>query len=51
MKLNPKDANSLYVRGVIKQKTGDAAGGDADITAAKAIKASVADDNAAYGVK
>ena len=51
VKLSPKDASSLYVRGVIKLKTGDQAGGDADIAAAKAIKASVADDNAAYGVK
>lgn len=51
VKLNPKDASSLYIRGVIKRKIGDATGGDADIAAAKAIRASVVDDDAAFGVK
>ncbi len=45
---NAKDAYSLYGRGVAKSKSGDAAGGDADIAAAKAIKADIAE---VYGAK
>jgi tetratricopeptide (TPR) repeat protein len=37
------DAESLFARGVAKVKLGDSAGGNADIAAAKAIKADVAD--------
>ena len=44
-------ADWLYVRGVAKLKKGDTAGGNADITSAKAIKADIADEYATYGVK
>ena len=38
---NPKDATSLYNRGVAKQKAGDAVGGDVDVIAARAIDPNV----------
>ncbi len=50
LKINPKLPGALYGRGLAKQKTGDQAGGDADIAAAKAIKATIADEFAKYGV-
>ena len=37
IKLDQKDAKAFYERGLTKSKAGDAAGGDADIAAAKAI--------------
>lgn len=43
LKLNPKLALALYGRGLAKQKKGDAAGGEADITAAKAMRTNVAE--------
>ncbi len=48
---NQKDADSLYGRGVAKLKSGDTAGGDADIAAAKVIKPDIAGDYASYGIK
>jgi membrane associated rhomboid family serine protease len=50
LKLNPKQAGSLYGRGLAKLKKGDAAGGEADIAAAKAIHADIAEQFARYGV-
>ncbi len=51
-KLEPKDAPGiLYVLGLIKQKMGDAAGADAQITAAKALNPRIAEDAAASGVR
>jgi tetratricopeptide (TPR) repeat protein len=51
-KLEPKDAPGiLYVLGLIKQKKGDAVGGDAQITAAKALNPRIAEDAAASGVR
>ena len=50
MKLDANDAGSLYGRGVAKIKGGDRTGGDADITAAKVLKANIADDFTKYGV-
>ena len=50
LKLDPRMAASLYGRGLAKQKKGDQAGGDADIAAAKAINATIADGFAKYGV-
>lgn len=41
LKISPKQAVSLFVRGLAKQKLGDAAGGTSDITAAKAIDSDV----------
>jgi hypothetical protein len=51
LKLNPKVATSLYGRGLAKQRKGDAAGGEEDIVAAKAIEPKIADKLAGYGVK
>ncbi|SRR5579862_26436 len=42
--------SSLFMRGVAKRKSGDIAGGDADVAAAKAIDAGIADEYAKYGV-
>ena len=50
LKTNPKLADSLYGRGLAKQKKGDQAGGDADIAAARAIQADIADEFAKYGM-
>ena len=47
---NANDAESLYARGVAKLKKGDAAGGNADIVAAKAIKPDIAAVSADYGI-
>ena len=48
---NPKDAGSLYGRGVAKLKSGNTADGNADITAAKAIRPDIAEVYSGYGVK
>ena len=50
LKLNPKQAGSLYGRGLAKLKKGDAVGGEADIGAAKAIQADIAEEFERYGV-
>ena len=50
LKINPQRAYSLYGRGLAKQRKGDQTGGDADIAAAKAIKATIADEFAKYGM-
>ena len=41
---------TLYVRGVAKRKLGDAAAGDADIAAAKALDPKIVETAAGYGV-
>jgi tetratricopeptide (TPR) repeat protein len=46
----PNLAKSLYGRGLAKLKKGDAVGGEADITAAKAIQAGIVEEFARYGV-
>ena len=52
LKRNPKIAASLYGRGLAKRNKGDNAGGNADIAAAKAIQANIAEEMATvYGVK
>ena len=51
LRLKPKLASALYGRGLAKLKKGDAAGGNADLAAAKAINATIADDFAHYGVR
>src|SRR5262249_4155407 len=48
---SPDHADWLYVRGVAKLRKGDAAGGNADIASAKAMKADIADEYATYGLK
>jgi tetratricopeptide (TPR) repeat protein len=50
LRRTPKKAGSLYGRGVAKLKKGDVGGGEADIAAAKAIQADIADEFARYGV-
>ncbi len=49
----PQQTPSLYMRGMTKQKLGDAAGGEADISAAKAVDANVASlfENGDIGAK
>ena len=51
LKLNPKLASSLYGRSMAKRKKGDATGGDADMAAAKAIQADIAEKMAIYGIR
>ncbi len=51
LKFNPQQAGSLYGRGLAKQKKGDNAGGEADIMAAKAIRADIVEEFARYGIK
>ena len=47
---NPNLPGSLYVRGLARLKSGDTAGGSADIAAAKQMDAKIADTYAGYGV-
>lgn len=51
LEANSKLATSLYGRGLAKLRNGDRAGADADMAAAKAIKADVAEELARYGIK
>lgn len=51
LRFEPKLARALYRRGLAKVKKGDAAGGNADLAAAKATNATIADDFAHYGVQ
>ena len=48
---NPEIAHWLYSRGVAKVRSGNTAGGEADMAAAKAIQADIAEVYAGYGVK
>lgn len=50
LKITPDDATSLFGRGVARHRTGDKAGGDADIAAAKKKQNNIADDFAKWGV-
>jgi Flp pilus assembly protein TadD len=49
-RLDAKDVDALYIRGLAKRKSGDAPGGDADIAAAKALDPKIAETYAGYGV-
>ena len=51
LQLNPKLAGALYGRGLARLKTGDQAGGDADIEAAKVLAADIGDEFARHGVR
>ena len=51
LKDNPKNAWTLFARGVAKKKKGGNAGGDADIAAAKTIQADIAESAARRGIK
>jgi hypothetical protein len=48
---SPEGASSLYGRGLAKLKKGDRAAADADVAAAKVIKADIAEELARYGIK
>jgi tetratricopeptide (TPR) repeat protein len=50
LRFDPKAAGSLYGRGLAKLKKGDPSG-DADVAAARAIEAKVAEDYARYGIR
>lgn len=50
LQIDRKMASSLYGRGTAKRLKGDAAGGDADIEAARAIRPSAADEMAQIGI-
>jgi hypothetical protein len=49
-RISPKTASSLYGRGIARSRTGDAAGGDADIVRAKALQPDIADGFARFGI-
>jgi len=51
VKRNEKMASALYGRGVVRLKQGDVANGEADIAAAKALKADIAEEYSGYGVR
>ena len=51
LKLDPKLAGSLYGRGIAKLRRGEAAGGNSDVAAAKAIRPDIAETFEHYGVK
>jgi hypothetical protein len=51
LKADPKIAESLYGRGIAKVRKGDAAGGNGDIAAAKALNPGIADMMDRLGVK
>jgi tetratricopeptide (TPR) repeat protein len=50
LRLKPNQASSLYGRGISKLRSGKVAEGNADIAAAKALDARIAEEFAAYGV-
>jgi hypothetical protein len=51
LRINPKQASSLYGRGMAKLRTGRAADGQRDIAAAKALQANIADEFATLGIR
>ena len=51
LQANPKNAFSLYGRGMAKWLTGDKAGADTDIATAKQISPDIAEDFGRYGVR
>ena len=51
LRMFPRLAAALYGRGLVKRRRGDAQGARADMEAARAIKADVADELALYGLR
>ena len=51
LRIEPTMASALYGRGLARIKKGDAAGGNADVTAAKNLETKIADDFSHYGVR
>lgn len=50
LKANPKRPQALFLRGLIKLRSGDAPGGEADIAAAKRLRATVQEEFERMGV-
>ena len=50
LRVDPKLASALYGRGLAKLKKGDMAAGNADLAAAKKLKATIAADFSRYGL-
>jgi tetratricopeptide (TPR) repeat protein len=50
LRINPRQAGALFGRGVAKLRQGNPAGGNADLTAAKASQADIATEMAALGI-
>ena len=48
--IDPRRASSLYVRGVLKRKAGDLAGGNADMREAGKLNPEIAESFAPYGL-
>ena len=51
LKLRPTLASALYGRGVAKLRKGENESGEADVSAARAIKPNVAEEFARYGLR
>ena len=51
LRLSPRMASSMYGRGLAKIMKGDSTGGNLDLTAARAMKATVADEFADYRIQ
>lgn len=51
LRIDPKLAPALYGRGLAKARRGDIAAGEADVAAANAIRADIAEEFARYGVR
>ena len=49
--LDPKQAQSLYGRGLVKHKKGDLVGAAADIGAAKALQPDIEETFRSYGIE
>jgi hypothetical protein len=50
VKYNPRQASSLFGRGVAKLRSNNTAGGNDDIVAAKAISPNIAEEFKEYGL-
>ena len=51
LRINPKQASSLYGRGMAKLKTGNSDDAARDIAAAKALQADIAEEFASFGIR
>ncbi|WP_204312771.1 tetratricopeptide repeat protein, partial [Escherichia coli] len=51
LEVSPMQGASLYLRGVVRRRTGDIKGSDADLAAARLMWPRVDEDYARYGIK
>ena len=51
LRIETRKASSMYGRGIAKLRTGNTAGGNADVNAAKAIEPRIAEEFAAIGIR